>query len=74
MRAATNTSAGDTIRTLLDAGADPSLKDDSGQTALDMTRTARKYDSAFYAAISPFAGERELVTARAYEELFPDAD
>jgi uncharacterized protein len=35
---------------------------------------ARKYDTAFYAAISPFAGERELVKARAYEELFPDAE
>src|SRR5579884_1820242 len=33
---------------------------------------ARKYDQAFYAAISPFAGARELVSARAYEELFPD--
>ena len=35
---------------------------------------ARKYDQAFYAAISPFAGQRELVQARAYEELFPGED
>jgi ankyrin repeat protein len=41
MSAVTGAGTIDTIRILLEAGADPSLKDDSGLTALDMVR---KYD------------------------------